>query len=162
MKIECRQAQNAHGIVFSLMIVQLVAAERNRLRSLNYDRTLRWNQDIAEFVLDVFDYMQARGRLCMLGVLVSEPLSREQADALNHQRVSVANAVAGIATAAGSRIHPIAGLAMGAASRRFAFDRLPTYHIGDRIVGVDAVVSGGIGPQRSTQSMLLKTGASRG
>jgi len=35
--------------------------------------------------------------------------------------------------------------------------KLPTYHAGDVIVSLDAQVSGGIGPQHSGSSMVIKT-----
>lgn len=33
---------------------------------------------------------------------------------------------------------------------------LPTYHAGDVIISVEGEVSGGIGPQRSTKSAIVK------
>jgi hypothetical protein len=35
--------------------------------------------------------------------------------------------------------------------------QLPAYHAGDIIVSLDAQVSGGIGPQRSVSSMIIKS-----
>jgi hypothetical protein len=33
----------------------------------------------------------------------------------------------------------------------------PTYHAGDVLVSIEAQVSGGIGPQRSATSLIIKT-----
>ncbi|WLH71122.1 hypothetical protein [Pseudomonas sp. FP2309] len=36
-------------------------------------------------------------------------------------------------------------------------ETLPTYHAGDILVSIEAQVSGGIGPQRTASTMIIKT-----
>lgn len=90
---------------------------------------------------------------------ISSPLTRAHADTLSEQRMSIANITAGVFAAA-ARVLPygfVAGPALGKAGHLFVLERLPTYHAGDVIVSVDARTNGGIGPQHSTSSMIIKT-----
>lgn len=95
----------------------------------------------------------------MMAVGISKPLTRQQGDLLNSQRMTVANLTAAAFTAAGSAV-PFGGAlvksALGIGGRASALKTLPTYHAGDIIISLDAQVSGGIGPQHSMSSMIIK------
>ena len=51
---------------------------------------------------------------------------------------------------------PAVAFPVGWTVRKFTLSQLPTYHAGDVIVSLDAQVSGGIGPQHSASSMIIK------
>lgn len=87
---------------------------------------------------------------------ISNPLTRQQGDLLNTQRMSIANLSSGVFAAAAGKFMPGAVIPVGWAVREFTLGKLPTYHAGDVIVSLDAQVSGGIGPQHSASSMIIK------
>nr|WP_268747923.1 hypothetical protein [Pseudomonas lini] len=41
--------------------------------------------------------------------------------------------------------------------RTYANEILPTYHAGDVLVSIEAQVNGGIGPQRTLSTLIIKT-----
>ncbi len=51
----------------------------------------------------------------------------------------------------------VEGTVATTAVRSHVNDALPTYHAGDVIVSIQAQVNGGIGPQRSSVSLIIKT-----
>jgi hypothetical protein len=113
----------------------------------------------------VYDKMQAKSLPCVMMIGISKPLTRQQGDALNAQRTKIANlaasafggatgTVGGLAGPAGS---VAAGTVVTAGVRSYVNDALPTYHAGDVIVSIQAQVNGGIGPQRSSESLIIKT-----
>ena len=93
---------------------------------------------------------------CQMMVGISKPLTRQQGDLLNTQRTSIAYLTGSVFAAAAGRFMPVAAFPVGWAAREFTLSKLPTYHAGDVIVSLDAQVSGGIGPQRSVSSMIIK------
>ena len=112
---------------------------------------------VSALIVEMYDRMLAGNRACEMVVSVTAPLLREQADLLNSQRVSVSRL---ISTAIGSVIKPINSIAaavVAGATNHAIQGGLPTYHAGDIIVSVQASVSGGIGPQRSSRSLLIKS-----
>ena len=46
--------------------------------------------------------------------------------------------------------------AVGAGVRTYANEILPTYHAGDVLVSIEAQVNGGIGPQRTLSTLIIK------
>ena len=51
----------------------------------------------------------------------------------------------------------LTGVPVGAGVRKYANEILPTYHAGDVLVSIEAQVNGGIGPQRSASTLIIKT-----
>lgn len=157
MRAEQLHASGRHGINFDLIIVSLQQQDRAELTKAGYSPSPATNEATARLALEVFDHMQSANRPCSLKIAISSPLSREQADHLNSQRVTVANIIAGVTATVGSRAHPAVGFGSGAAIRAAVFKRLPTYHSKDVIIGIEGEVSGGIGPQRSLRSVIIKS-----
>ncbi|MEL7936445.1 MULTISPECIES: hypothetical protein [Pseudomonas] len=155
METQQQSVCSSQGICFALTRIRLQPHERNRLRLLRYSSTSLLNQDIADFVTEVFDYMQVKNRECSLEVALSEPLTRQLADALNTQNLQVALTLSSIAGALVGFGNKVAGVAAGGAVRKYARSRLRNFHSGDRILSVAARVSGGIGPQATLQSTLI-------
>jgi hypothetical protein len=100
--------------------------------------------------------MLTRDLPCVMTVAISKPLTRRQGDLLNDQRMDIARITAAAVTVATKPISGPTSVAAGYGANRFVLNKLPTYHAGDIIIGFDAQVSGGIGPQRSTSSMIIK------
>lgn len=107
-------------------------------------------------VVELYDKMLAKDLPCQMMVGISKPLTRQQGDLLNAQRTSIANLTSGVFAAAAGKFVPGAVIPVGWAVREFTLGKLPTYHAGDVIVSFDAQVSGGIGPQHSGSSMIIK------
>ncbi|MGF6706651.1 hypothetical protein ABIA58_003521 [Pseudomonas frederiksbergensis] len=113
----------------------------------------------------MYDKMQAKSLPCVMMIGISKPLTRQQGDVLNAQRTKIANLAAsafgGAAGTVGGLAGPAGSVAAGtvvtAGVRSYVNDALPTYHAGDVIVSIQAQVNGGIGPQRSSESLIIKT-----
>lgn len=102
--------------------------------------------------------MLAKGLPCVMKVGISKPLTRQQGDALNAQRTKVANLAASAFAAATSAVATsYVGVPVGAGVRAYANEVLPTYHAGDVLVSIEAQVNGGIGPQHSTSTLIIKS-----
>jgi len=155
METQQRSICSSRGICFALTSIRLQLHERNRLRLLRYSSTSLPNQDVADFVIEVFDYMQVKDRECSLEVALSEPLIRQVADALNTQNLQVALTLSGIAGGLVGFGNKFAGIAAGGAVRKYSLSRLRSFHAGDRILSVAASVGGGIGPLATLQSTLI-------
>jgi len=48
------------------------------------------------------------------------------------------------------------GVPVGVGVRMYANEILPTYHAGDVLVSIEAQVNGGIGPQRTLSTLIIK------
>ena len=149
-----------HGIVFSVIRFSVTPSDRGSLRTLHFGEAKSAHFEVSSLLVELYDKMLAKDLPCLMMVGISSPLTRKQGDLLNDQRMSIANITAGIFTAAGSKV-PVVGLAVGPAAgyfgRELVKNKLPAYHAGDVIVSLDAQVSGGIGPQRSVSSMIIKS-----
>ncbi|MFK3773469.1 hypothetical protein [Pseudomonas sp. NPDC089406] len=147
-----------HGIVYNVSQVTLTDSERGRLRELHFGEARSAHYEVNSKVVEVYDKMLAGNLPCLMRIAISKPLTREQGDVLNTQRTTVANATASaLASGAGSVASPWVGVAVGVGVRTYVNEVLPTFHSGDVLVSVEAQVNGGIGPQRSLSSLIIKT-----
>ncbi|HEK1684605.1 TPA: hypothetical protein SMR42_000916 [Pseudomonas putida] len=148
------------GVTFDVIEFTVRADNCYWLNTLHIPAAGRYQYGVVGKVKELYERMQAGQLPCVMVVAVSLPLTREQGDALNSQRWTVAALVsAGGGAAVTGTVAP--ALVVGAAKMgTFAFvsNRLPTFHAGDVLVSVEAKVQGGIGPQRSSTSLLLKAG----
>jgi len=87
-------------------------------------------------------------------VAISKPLTRTQADLLNIRGEIVAGLISGAVSAPMSLASPAVGFAAGAAAGLIIKGIIRSYHAGDVVIGLDAQVNGGIGPQRSLSAMV--------
>ncbi|WLG45839.1 hypothetical protein [Pseudomonas sp. FP1740] len=160
MEFDRNQFIANHGIVFSVTRFSITPSDRSGLRTLHFGEAKSAHFEVSSLLVELYDKMLAKDLPCVMMVGISSPLTRKQGDLLNDQRMSIANVTAGIFMAAGSKV-PVIGLAVGPAAGYFGRElvkgKLPTYHAGDIIVSLDAKVSGGIGPQRSVSSMIIKS-----
>ena len=147
-----------HGIVFNVSQITLTDSERGSLRELHFGEAKSAHYEVNSKVVEMYDKMLAKGRPCMMTIGISKPLTRQQGDTLNTQRTQIANLAASAFAGATSYVAtPYAGVVVGAGVRSYANGILPNYHAGDVLVSIEAQVSGGIGPQRSGTTLIIKT-----
>lgn len=89
-------------------------------------------------------------------LICGRPLTREQADLLNAQRTNIANIIGAAVGAPFKRLGAVPVFVAGAVAKGFINYKLDTHHVADVIVAVYAGVSGGIGPQSTFSSLLIK------
>ncbi|WP_434673144.1 hypothetical protein [Pseudomonas sp. R1-15] len=71
---------------------------------------------------------------------------------------SIANLATTASSAAAKAVAPYyVAASVGAGVRMYANEILPTYHAGDVLVSIEAQVNGGIGPQRTLSTLIIKT-----
>jgi hypothetical protein len=127
------------------------------LRTLKLPEISKGSYEVTRLLEETYDRMLAQGRPCRMVLAVSDRLSRKTADLLNDQRVRVGGVVSSLSGKAVSEVFgPLVGGMAGMFSGGKARQGIPTYHVGDVIVSIDAQVAGGMGPQRSSSALLLK------
>ena len=111
---------------------------------------------MSNFVTDIYDRMLAQGRPCEMMVAISNPLTRKQAELFNDQNDALEKAVSGMTGAAfpASRLW-VKGAAGYFAGKAVSF-AMASRHAGDVAVAVQAWVSGGIGPQHTSSTMVIE------
>jgi hypothetical protein len=147
------------GIVLDVHELTVHPADRAQLALLDFTSARQASYRIIETLIQIYDRMQAKDRACRMRISVSMPLTREQANMLNDQGEYVS---AVITTAIGVPVGlaaPLTGAALSVGIGPLVSSQLPTYHVGDRTVLIEATVSGGIGPQRSSQSLIIQAQA---
>ncbi|CRI56803.1 hypothetical protein [Pseudomonas sp. CCOS 191] len=165
MKFErTTQYRTDEGIVFNLSQITLMESDRGRLRELHFGEAKRAHYQVNNLVVDLYDRMQARNLPCLLTVRISNPLTRQQADTINTLRGNVAKGIAAASGAAAGKVGalggPIIGWTSGAVVTTgmnwYLKGALPNLHAGDVLVSIEGEVHGGIGPQRSGVTLVIK------
>ncbi|MDO7898477.1 hypothetical protein [Pseudomonas citrulli] len=152
------QYMGTHGIVFNVSQITLTDNERGRLRELHFGEAKSAHYEVNTKVVEVYDKMQAKGLPCVMMIGISKPLTRQQGDALNAQRTTIATLAGSAFGVAAKAVAPsYVATSVGAGVRKYANEVLPTYHAGDVLVSIEAQVNGGIGPQRSLSTLIIKT-----
>jgi hypothetical protein len=160
MEFDKYQFTTHHGITFCVSRFTVMPADRGGLRTLYFRETKAANFEVTRLLVELYDKMLARDLPCVMSVGISNPLTRSQGDWLNEQRMDLLTFTTGIFTGVAGQVPGIGKVvapAAGYLGRRWAKDLLPTYHTGDVIVSLGAQVSGGIGPQRSTSSIIIQS-----
>jgi len=146
-----------YGVVFTLIHFTVGPGDAASLRTLKLPEISKGSYEVTRLLEETYDRMLAQGRPCQMVLAVSDRLSRKTADLLNDQRVRVGGVVSSLSGKAVSEVFgPLVGGMAGMFSGGKARQGIPTYHVGDVIVSIDAQVAGGIGPQRSSSALLLK------
>ena len=165
MKFEkTTQYRSEEGIVFNLSQITLMESDRGRLRELHFGEAKRAHYQVNSLVVDLYDRMQARNLPCLLTVCISNPLTRQQADAINTMRGNVAKGIGvasgGVAGKVGALGGPliswVSGAVVTAGVNWYLKGTLPNLHAGDVLVSIEGEVHGGIGPQRSVVTLVIK------
>ncbi|OLY73831.1 hypothetical protein AU074_29420 [Pseudomonas sp. ATCC PTA-122608] len=147
-----------HGIVFNVSQITLTDSDRGRLSELHFGEAKSAHYEVNRKVVEVYDKMLAKNLPCQMMIGISKPLTRQQGDTLNAQRTRIANlAASAFAGATAYVATPYVGAPVGIGVRMYVNDTLPTYHAGDVLVSIEAQVNGGIGPQRTVSTLIIKT-----
>nr|WP_302184106.1 hypothetical protein [Pseudomonas donghuensis] len=145
------------GIVFHVSQLVVLPDHRARLRELHISEAKGAHYEVNTMLVALYDRMQAGNRACEMKVAISQPLNRRQADKLNDQRFYASGVVGSAAGGpVGLLTKAIVGTAVTAITTYLAKRKLPTHHAGDVIVSIQASVNGGIGPQQSSVSTIIK------
>ncbi|NWB26710.1 hypothetical protein HX886_07105 [Pseudomonas gingeri] len=164
MDIERYRYQGHWGIVFHVNRFIVHPVDRIHLHNLYFCEARTAQYEVARLVVRLYEKMLAKDLPCLMKIAFSQPLTREQGDGLNEQRFLVAKLISAafgaMGTAAPGRYVTklFANASIAVSTNSFIKEKLPTYHAGDIIVSLVAAVDGGIGPQQSSSSMILKSG----
>jgi len=157
MDFERTQHVGHYGVVFTLIQFTVGPGDAASLRTLRFPEITKGDYEVTRLIEETYDRMLAQGRPCRMTLAVSNRLGRNTADLLNDQRVRVGGVVSMFSGKAVTEVFgPVIGGVAGMVAGGKAKQGLPTYHVGDVIVSIDAQVAGGIGPQRSSAAILLK------
>ncbi|WP_426140678.1 hypothetical protein [Pseudomonas sp. DWP3-1-2] len=155
MKQERTQYIGHFGVVFMLHRFTVTPSDRPGLQHLRLSESVATDYEINTLVIDLYERMQAKGLPCEMLVAISKPLLREQADRFNEQRINIVRIASGSAAMLFKPAGALASFLAGSGAGAFVDDRLRTYHQGDVVIDAHASVSGGIGPQHSSMSLLI-------
>jgi hypothetical protein len=150
-----------YGVVFTLIHFTVQPDDAASLRTINLPEITKGHFELIRLIEETYGRMLAQGRPCRMVLAVSQAVSRNLADLLNDQRATIGTPVGSIGGKLASPLGSIAEKIAGATSASATKNRWPTFHSGDVIVSIDAQVSGGIGPQRSSASLILKVNGGR-
>ncbi|WP_287815889.1 hypothetical protein [Pseudomonas sp.] len=149
-----------YGIQVDVFKFVVTPANRACIHTLHLPLPETARAEVKQFVINAYERMQAKNVHCNMAIAISKPLTRAAADAFNSQKYTV-TAVITAATKAAVGAATRSAIATGltaVAVPYFVKGKLRTYHSGDVIVAVDLQVRGGIGPQRTSQSIILSSG----
>lgn len=147
--------QGHFGVVFNVTSFTVAPSDRPALRHIFFCELGAQCHKVSDLIVDMYDRMIADRRPYEMVVAISVPLTREQAYLFNQQRLKIAAVVAG---AVGLAAKPLGlyGAPAGPATGALVRSQLDARHAGDVIVAVDAKVQGGIGPQHTSRTLLIK------
>lgn len=100
------QYMGNHGVVFNVSQITLTDSERGRLRELHFGEAKSAHYEVNSKVVEVYDKMQAKNLPCVMMIGISKPLTRQQGDALNAQRTTIANLATTAFAAAAKTVAP--------------------------------------------------------
>ncbi len=153
MNIERTQYIGHYGVTFTVIRFTVKPNNRNELATLCLLDAKSSAPEVRLRLQNLYEKMLARDLPCVMTVVISKPLTRKQADSLNNRNNLIKKIISGaIATPIGVISSQAESVDENAISD-LIFNRLRNFHSADIIVGLEAQVSGGIGPQRSSLSM---------
>ncbi|MGE6386655.1 hypothetical protein ACQKEN_13455 [Pseudomonas sp. NPDC078416] len=161
MDFERTQHVGHYGVVFTLIHFTVQPDDAASLRTINLPEITKGHFEVIRLIEETYERMLAQGRPCRMVLAVSQPVSRNSADLLNDQRATIGTLVGSIGGKLASPLGSIAEKIAGTTSASATKNGLPTFHSGDVILSIDAQVSGGIGSQRSSASLILKVNGGR-
>lgn len=154
MNIDRTQHIGHYGVTFTVLRFVVLPANHSALVNLCLQEAGTSAKEVRQKLLHLYRKMLARDLPCKMTVAISKPLTREQADLLHTRGEIVAGLISSAVSAPMSLASPAAGFAAGAAAGLIIKGIIRSYHAGDVVVGLDAQVNGGIGPQRSLSAMV--------
>ncbi|WP_018694353.1 hypothetical protein [Algicola sagamiensis] len=148
-----------NGKLFPLVIE---AGKHDIIHKTLFSTNKKINRIATENAQQLYRDMLAGGRQCRMNIVILEPLTAEKADDLNHKRYQVAFGAGSAVTGAVSKAplpfgaNFVAGVGAGALTKKVILNNLPRSHAGDVHITLDAFISGGIGPQRTTKTISVQ------
>ncbi|MCD4531030.1 hypothetical protein [Pseudomonas sp. C3-2018] len=144
-----------HEIIFSVTRFTVAPGDQESLQRLCLLEAKTSLAEVRSRLVELHEKVLARDLPCVMTVVVSKPLTRQQGDLLNNQRQLIESVIADAIAAPMGMVSDQAGRMVAKVVGEFVGSKLRNYHAGDVIVGFDAQVRGGIGPQRSASSMVM-------
>lgn len=154
MDLERTQYIGHYGVTFSVIRFIVLPANRQALANLCVLEAGASANEVRDRLVELYEKMLARDLPCKMAIAVCKPLTRQQADLLNERGTIIAGLVASALSAPISLVSPLAGSVVGGSIGLIAKSVIRSYHAGDVVIGLDAQVNGGIGPQRSLSAMV--------
>lgn len=151
MNIERTQYIGHYGVIFKMIRFTVLPGNRHALANLCLQEAKTAAPQIRDQVRNLYEKMLAKDLQCEMTAAISTPLRRSQADRLNDQNILIKQIISGAVSAPGIVISTVTSDFVG----NTISGKLRKYHVGDIIIGLEASVKGGIGPQRSTLSMHI-------
>lgn len=155
MNIERTQYIGHYGVTFTVIRLSVVPGNRPALANICLLEAGDAANKVRYRLTELYEKMLARDLPCKMTIAISKPLTRPQADLLNERGTIVALLIAG---ALAAPIHPLTkpvARAVGAVAGLITKSVVRSYHAGDVVIGIDAQVEGGIGPQHSLSAMVI-------
>lgn len=154
VNIERTQHIGHYGVIFTVIRFTVVPDNRHTLVNLRLLEAGDFSNEVRNQIRDLYEKMLAHDLPCKMALAVSKPLNRQQADVLNTRGDTIAGLIGGALAAPISLVsRPIGGI-VGATTSLIVKGIIRSYHAGDVVIGLDAQVNGGIGPQRSMSAMV--------
>lgn len=153
MNIERTQYIGHYGITFTVIRLTVMPSNRQELATLCLLEAKASAIEVRLRLQKLYEKMLARDLPCVMTVAVSKPLTRKQADSLNNRNNLIKEIISGAVAAPVGIISSKAESIVENAISDLISRRIRNFHSADIVIGLDAQVSGGIGPQRSSVSM---------
>lgn len=153
VNIERTQYIGHYGVTFTVIRLKVMPADRQALTSLCLLEAKTLAAEVRKRLQSLYEKMLARDLPCLIAVVISNSLTRKQADSLNNRNNLIKEIISGAVAAPAGIISSKAESMVENAISDLISRRIRNFHSADIIIGLDAQVSGGIGPQRSSISM---------
>ncbi|WP_225933022.1 MULTISPECIES: hypothetical protein [Pseudomonas] len=156
VNIERTQYIGHYGVTFMVIRLTVLPTHKHALTNLCLLEAGTSANEVRYRLVDLYEKMFARDLPCKMTVAISKPLTRQQAELLNERGTIVTLLLAG---AFSVPLHPLSkpvARVVGVTVGLFTKNIIRSYHAGDVIVGSEAQVDGGIGPQRSMSAMVIQ------
>jgi len=155
MDIERTQHIGHYGVTFMVIRLTVLPTHKHALANLCLLEAGASANEVRYRLVNLYEKMFARDLPCKMTVAISKPLTRQQADLLNERGTIVALLLAG---AFGAPIHPLSkpvARVVGTTVGLIIKSIIRSYPAGDVVIGIEAQVEGGIGPQRSMSAIVV-------
>ena len=153
MNLERTQYIGHYGVTFSVIRFTVRPDNKQALASLCLLDAKASAPEVRLRLQSLYERMLAQDLPCLMTVAISKPLTRKQADSLNNRNNVVKEAISGAVAAPIGIISSKAESLIENFTRDLISRQLRNFQRADIIIGLEARVSGGIDPQRSSLSM---------
>ncbi|ETK21545.1 hypothetical protein H097_00665 [Pseudomonas sp. FH4] len=153
MDLERTQYIGHYGVTFSVIRFTVRPNNKQALASLCLLEAKTSAQEVRLRLQNLYERMLAQDLPCLMTVVISKPLTRKQADSLNNRNKVIKETISGAVAAPIGLMSSKAESLVEKATSDLISRQLRNFQHADIIIGLEAQVSGGIGPQRSSLSL---------